>query len=216
MVAAVVFGTSRPTDNGRIVASSQWPITLSVWRALAAEDALWRSAARVIGDAMPSYGAPLYDEAVFTWRRTTRLRGPLLYVIASIGHDNAYLFKWEDLAGALGGPITRGEFDAFLAMGSRALALAASTWPALGSGWSRAEVLAAHLDGALGDARATEGGVRQVASALEGLGARMCVGGDPAHERERLRLAVGARARAHADEARGLTSAIDALAEACK
>jgi hypothetical protein len=216
MVAAVVFGTSRPTDNGLIVASSQWPITLSVWRALAADDALWRSAARVIGDAMPSYGAPLYDEAVLTWRRTARLRGPLLYVIAAIGRDNAYLFKWEDLAGSLGAPIARGEFDAFLAMSPRALALAASTWPALGSGWSRADVLAAHLDGALDDARSTDGGVRQVASAIEGIGDRMCVGGDPAHERERLRRAVSARARAHPDEARGLSSAIDALAETCK
>ena len=215
-VAAVVYGTSRPTDNGRVVAASQWPVTRSVWRGLVADDALWRSAARVIGDALPSYGAPLYDEAVLTWRRTARLRGPLLYVIASIGRDNEYLFKWEDLAGALGGPVARGEFDGFLATSPRALALAASTWPALGTGWSRAEILAGHLDGVLEDARATEGGIRQVASSLEGIGDRMCAGGDAVHERERLRLALSARARAHPEEARGLGPAVDALAAACK
>jgi hypothetical protein len=69
---------------------------------------------------------------------------------------------------------------------------------------------------ALDDTRATEGGVRQVASALEDIGNRMCAGRDGIRERERLRLAVVSRARAHADEARGLASAIDALAGPCK
>jgi hypothetical protein len=215
-VAAVIFGTSRPTNNGRIVASSQWPITLSVWHGLASDDALWRRSTRVVADALPSYGAPLYDEAVLTWRRTARLRGPLLYVIASVARDDPYVFKWEDVARAVGGPVARGEFDDFLTQRSRALALAASTWPVLGTGWSRAEVVAAHLDMALDDARAAEGGVRQVASALEDIGNRMCAGRDGFRERERLRLAVVSRARAHADEAHGLASAIDALAGACK
>jgi hypothetical protein len=214
--AALVYGTSRPTNNGRIVDPAQWPVTLSVWRGLSGDDALWRCATRVIADALASYGAPLYDEAALTWRRAPRLRGPLLYVIASLARDDTYLFKWEDLPGALGGPVAAAEFDAFLAQWPPAFALAASTWPALGGGWSRADVLGAHLGGVLDEARVREGGVRQVASALEDLGARMCAGRDGARERDRLRLAVAARARAHADEARGLATAIDALAEGCK
>jgi hypothetical protein len=91
-----------------------------------------------------------------------------------------------------------------------------SIWPALGTGWSRADVIGAHLDGALDEAASTSGGTRDVAATLDHIGAAMCTGPDANGERMRLRARVSARAKTHADEAPALQATADGLTQGCK
>jgi hypothetical protein len=216
LAAAVVLGSSHGTDNGLVVADTQWPETLAVWRGLAASDGLWRSATRVIAEGMMSYGGKLYDEAVLEWRRSAPSRGPLLYVIASIGASEGTTFKWEELPGTLGAPDARTELDDYLAQGHRALAMLPAMWPAIGSGWSRADVVSAHVDAVLDEVSGTSNGARDVAASLDRSGKSMCGSPNAAGERARLRQQLGARSKAHPDEARALAASIGALGETCR
>jgi hypothetical protein len=137
-------------------------------------------------------------------------------VLASLGAGEYPVFKPSSMVATLGAPVARSELDDELGLGGRALAMVATLWAALGDGWSRADMIGAHLDAALDEAAATPGGTREVAATLERIGAAMCSGRDASAERAQLRARIAARAKSHPDESPALLATADALAQGCR
>jgi hypothetical protein len=126
----------------------EWADFLFYWRGVEADQRQWKVATRVIAEAELTGDTKkaLYDESVKLWRRYPWARGSLLYLLGVAARYEHNLIPWADWARVFGTAIAPREAADFLDMGFRAVAALPAIWPALGKGWSRAEVLVPRLD----------------------------------------------------------------------
>ena len=152
----------------------------------------------------------LLREANRVWREAAALRGTALHAIVCRkegrnGGDNDAFFA--QLPQLYGDAVDAPTFAAFLDDGPGAMAIAASVWPALSKGWSRAAVIAPRLDAFLRDPKVVAGAGGEPMRTLRSLGARLC--GDGASEVAELHQALVERAATDAATARALAKVIE-------
>jgi hypothetical protein len=117
------------------------------WRAIEADEAMWKAATRVIAEEMADLDSSRFlDDVLRIWQTVPARRGALLYLLGQIdryGNDRVAWGAWTDAGGARA---SAADFTAFLGNGRRAFATAWVVWPLLGRGWSRADALVPGLD----------------------------------------------------------------------
>jgi hypothetical protein len=148
----VVFANLLTTSihlNGRYAKDQrdEWADFLFYWRGVESDQRQWKVATRVMaeGGISGETKKAAYDEAVKLWRRYPWTRGTLLYLLAAARYEHN-LIPWAEWARVFGAAISPREAAEFLDLGCRAVAALPAIWPALGKGWSRAEVLVPRLD----------------------------------------------------------------------
>jgi hypothetical protein len=140
---------------------------VAVARELDAHERLWEAAMDAIaseGTRSRRGGGPLVaHEAWRHARARPASRAAALYVFAIVGDpqtcgpDCADTVDWEHFATWFGTPMEAGDFGAYLDHGPTAWQMAQTVCPALGRGWSRAEVVVPRLDALVGSAPNGEG-----------------------------------------------------------
>jgi hypothetical protein len=136
-------------DLVRLREQSTYGAMVNLWRALEGDPAQWRVATGVVADQVgivPDVTL-LYDEAQRQWRALPAQRGATLYLVALI-QDEAHrdLVDWKGFARTFGSLASESDFAGFLDEAPMAPGYAASVWPVLTPGWSRAAVVIPRLD----------------------------------------------------------------------
>jgi hypothetical protein len=148
---------------------------LELFRAVEADEATWRAAALVIADELAeTSGDPLLDETRRLYRAYPGRRGILLYLLAQMDRYDNGKVPWASLPTTFGAKVSAGDFAAYLDLGPRSFSLAPVVWPALGPGWSRAELIATRLDRYLDDPRVRQFNFQDPWLALRGIVNRLC------------------------------------------
>jgi hypothetical protein len=131
--------------------------TLELWRMVEQHEATWRIAARVIAEEMADTAdrPRLVDEVRRQWRTHVGRRGQLLYVVARADPYDNDAIDWKDFERDYGSLVGAAEFQTFLDQGPHAMARAHTVWPALSTGWSRAQIIVPRLDAYLSNRFAT-------------------------------------------------------------
>ncbi|HVU05570.1 MAG TPA: hypothetical protein VHE30_27670 [Polyangiaceae bacterium] len=182
---------------------------VETWRALEADEATWRVAARVIAEDF-AYGGgdPLMDETRRLYRAYPARRGALLRLLAEMDRYGNGVVPWSELHTAFGAAVSAPDFAAYLDEGSRAFSLVSVIWPALAPGFSRAEPLVTHLDGFMDDPLVREYNFQDPWLALRNVVNRLCA----EHRKEDLSLlhaAFAKRAERRPSEARPLANLLE-------
>jgi hypothetical protein len=163
-------------DLIRLREQGTYDATVNLWRALEGDATQWKAATGVMADQVgivPDVTL-LYDEAQRQWRALPALRGSVLYLVALVSDESHRdLVDWKGFARTFGSPATESDFAGFLDQNAMAPAYAASTWPALSAGWSRAAVLAPRLDRFL-DLERQVSTMTMASSSLDAIVSRMC------------------------------------------
>jgi hypothetical protein len=163
-------------DLIRVRERGTYDATVKLWRALEGDAAQWKVATGVVADQVrivPDVTL-LYDEAQRQWRALPALRGSVLYLIALVSDESHRdLVDWKGFARAFGSLATESDFAGFLDQDAMAPDYAASTWPALSAGWSRAAVLTPRLDRFL-DLERRVSTMAMASRSIEGIVSRMC------------------------------------------
>jgi hypothetical protein len=126
----------------------EWGDFLFFWRGVEADQHQWKVATRVLaeGELSDDTKRALYDESAKLWRRYPWARGSLLYYLSVGIRYPRDLVPWKDFGRVFGGQISAKELGDFLAMSPLAVAALPPLWPALGKGWSRAELIVPRLE----------------------------------------------------------------------
>jgi hypothetical protein len=124
-------------------------VAVALWRSLEGEPESWLTATRAIADHVAeSAGVEIVAEARRLWpTAATSTRGALLHVLLRHGTSEEKV-AWRSFPADFDGAVSADALDAALGWPGT-LADVARLWPALGRGWSRAEVLVPHLERAL-------------------------------------------------------------------
>jgi len=163
-------------DLIRLREQGTYGATVNLWRALEGDPAQWRVATGVVADQVgivPDVTL-LYDEAQRQWRALPAQRGATLYLVALI-QDEAHrdLVDWKSFARTFGSQATEADFAGFLDQNAMAPGYAASVWPALTAGWSRAAVIVPRLDRFL-DLERNVSTMAMASRSVDGIVSRMC------------------------------------------
>ncbi|HTQ41457.1 MAG TPA: hypothetical protein VMI75_01795 [Polyangiaceae bacterium] len=163
-------------DLIRLREQGTYGATVNLWRALEGDPAQWRVATGVVADQVgivPDVTL-LYDEAQRQWRALPAQRGATLYLVALI-QDEAHrdLVDWKSFARTFGSQATETDFAGFLDQSAMAPGYAASVWPALTAGWSRAAVIVPRLDRFL-DLERNVSTMAMASRSVDGIVSRMC------------------------------------------
>jgi hypothetical protein len=163
-------------DLIRLREQGTYDATVNLWRALEGDPAQWKVATGVVADQVgivPDVTL-LYDEAQRQWRALPALRGSVLYLVALVSEESHRdLVDWKGFARAFGSAATESDFAGFLDQDAMAPGYAASTWPALSAGWSRAAVLTPRLDKFL-DLERQVSTMSMASGSINGIVSRMC------------------------------------------
>jgi hypothetical protein len=126
----------------------EWGDFLFFWRGVEADQRQWKIATRVLaeGELGDDTKRALYDESAHLWRRYPWARGTLLYYLGVGIWYPRDLVPWKDFGRVFGAPLTAKEVSDFLSVSPRSVAALPNMWPALGRGFSRADLLVPHLD----------------------------------------------------------------------
>ncbi|MEO8877370.1 MAG: hypothetical protein ABI461_17380, partial [Polyangiaceae bacterium] len=150
--------------------------TIGVWRAVESDGATWNVAARVISEDLAESGEKrqLLDEAGRIWRAHPDRRGAALLVMSQVDRSGHGAVDWDQFAGYFGARISQSEFTSFLDQSHRALTNAQVLWPALGKGWSRADVIVPRLDKYIDDPRVSDDSSQDPEHALHEIVNHLC------------------------------------------
>ncbi|HEX8789791.1 MAG TPA: hypothetical protein VF765_02485 [Polyangiaceae bacterium] len=163
-------------DLIRLREQGTYDATVNLWRALEGDAAQWKVGTGIVADQVgivPDV-TQLYDEAQRQWRALPSLRGSVLYLVALVSDESHRdLVDWKSFARTFGSPASESDFAGFLDQDAMAPAYAASTWPALSTGWSRAAVLAPRLDRFL-DLERQVSTMTMASGSINGIVSRMC------------------------------------------
>ncbi len=170
--------------DGALVTSLVWNLkydagaSVALWRALGPYEAAWRAAARVvIADLLGDHTSDLLTEAEHVWAAMPDRRGTALYLMARLdaGLDPVYADpRWASFEKRFGGRVTQGTFAAMLEESPLAVNVARVVWPALGTGWSRADVLLPRLGRFLDEPSVRRGDDGEPGATVRALAKRMC------------------------------------------
>jgi hypothetical protein len=163
-------------DLIRLREQSTYGATVNLWRALEGDPAQWRVATAVVADQVgivPDVTL-LYDEAQRQWRALPAQRGATLYLIALI-QDEAHrdLVDWKGFTRTFGSLASESDFAGFLDEAAMAPGYAASVWPGLSPGWSRAAVIVPRLDRFL-DRERDVSTMAMASRSIDSIVSRMC------------------------------------------
>jgi hypothetical protein len=152
---------------------------LTLWRALAPYPGAWHTAARGIVDELLDgrRETDFVAEAERIWAAMPDRRGTALYVMALADSDLADEYsdpRWSSFASRFGSDVSPTLFGAMLDESPRAVKVARVVWPALGKGWSRAEVLVPRLDRFLDDPLGRQGNDGEPGKTVRSVIKRMC------------------------------------------
>jgi hypothetical protein len=122
----------------------------------------------------------LVAEAERTWAAAPKRRGAALYLLARVDEGLDPLYgdeRWGTFDRRFGAPVDQKVFAAMLDESPLAMKVARVVWPALGKGWSRADVVVARMDRFLDDpgVRGGEGG--EPGKTVRAIARRMCADG---------------------------------------
>lgn len=141
-LAEIVFvATARVDTSARPLAGF-----FALLRATEGDVALWTVGIDVLSEHADTGGQLVKDEVRRLWAAYPARRGALLRVLGELdpyGHDHAL---WDEFAGDFGAKITRADVGGMLSAHPAAIVHLPKMWPALAPGWSRADVIVAHLD----------------------------------------------------------------------
>jgi len=187
--------------------------TIRLWRSLEPYPRAWHVAAlEIIEELLDDVQkkSALVGEAERAWAALPDRRGTALYLMARADADlDAYYAdaRWSTFGKRFGGDVSGAVFGAMLDDSPRAMPLAAVVWPALGKGWSRADVLVSRLDRFLDDpvVRSREDG--EPGRTLRGVVKRMCSEGADA-DLARLRAYLVQRSARVAEDAAALSNLV--------
>jgi hypothetical protein len=126
----------------------EWGDFITLWHGVEADQRQWKIVTRLLaeGELSDETKRALYDESARLWRRYPWARGSLLYFLGVGIWYPRDLVPWKDFGRVFGAPIAPKELGEFLSSGPRAVAALPTMWPALGKGWSRADLIVPHLD----------------------------------------------------------------------
>ena len=183
---------------------------VALWRAVQRDEGAWRGATRVITDEAWGMGSRdgLADEAQRLWRAHPERRGPLLRLLATLAMNGSGAVDWPRFEATFGSSVSAAELGAFLDDDPYAVSFVPAIWPALGKGWSRADVIVARLDRYLDAPARPWLPFEKPAVRLQEIAAALCAAG-PA-EIGRLEAYLKKRGARPSDEPR-LAPAMEAL-----
>ena len=176
LVRSAVFAmASMPREGDRLAS------LFVLLDALDPDDGAWSVAFRVVADRYAEGGEAdrWSDLARRVWRAHPARRGALLYALVQVDrYGDRDKVGWASFAETFGAPIGATELGALLDQGARGWSLAATVWPALSAGWSRADVLRSRLDAYLARTDLARYDPHDPAHALGAVARRLCETGD--------------------------------------
>jgi hypothetical protein len=181
---------------------------VTLWRALAPYPGAWHTAARVVIDELLDgrRETDFVAEADRIWAAMPDRRGTALYLMARAGSDLADEYsdpRWSAFASRFGSDVSPTLFGSMLDESPRAVDVARVVWPALGKGWSRAEVIVSRLDRFLDEPLVRQGDGGEPGKTLRSIIRRMCSEGGTV-DLARLHAYLAQRAARSPADAAGL------------